>query len=132
MSKSHGSKSNPDFVALLGGQQMPYRDAAIPVWDYGFTMGITLTERLRSFGGKLPMLDRHLDRLWRSAEALRLADRLDRQQLRHDILTINDANRELIDPASDLGIGVCVTPGPWELRFQKRMNRFPKWECRPF
>ena len=33
------------------------------MWDYGFTMGVTVTEQLRTFGGRLEMLELHLERL---------------------------------------------------------------------
>ncbi len=100
------------FVVLLNGKLLPYQQAAIPIWDYGFTLGITLTERIRTYCGEPKLLARHLDRLFRSAASIGIDQPLDRTNLRDQILDVVARNRKLIDSRSDLGIGVCVTPGP--------------------
>ena len=48
------------MIAYLNGEFLPLVDAKLPVWDFGFTMGVSLTERLRTYSGLLPLLDLHL------------------------------------------------------------------------
>jgi len=54
--------------AYLNGEWIDDRALAIPVGDPGFTMGVTITERLRTFGGRIWRQAEHVRRLRRSAE----------------------------------------------------------------
>ncbi|QDV72011.1 aminotransferase class IV [Botrimarina mediterranea] len=54
--------------AYLNGQWIDDRALSIPVGDPGFAMGITITERLRTFGGRVWRQPEHVRRLRRSAE----------------------------------------------------------------
>ena len=56
--------------AYLNGDWIPSSELRIAVDDAGFLLGATVTERLRTFRGKVFRLDEHLSRLRRS-----LADR---------------------------------------------------------
>ena len=99
------------FVASLNGKLIPYRDAAIPVWDLGFTLGVSLTERLRTYAGQLKLIDRHLDRLWQGAAAIGIQDQLDRFEVRRQLRAIASLNWKHVDDRSDLAVGLVVTPG---------------------
>ena len=99
--------------AYLNGQWIDASQAAIPVWDAGLVLGATISEQLRSFGGKLFELDRHLARLSRSLGLIGIP-------LPEPVAAIAAiANRLLAQnlagmPAgSDLGMAILVTPGPY-------------------
>lgn len=46
------------------------KDAKISVYDHGLLYGDGVFEGMRSYGGKVFRLDKHLDRLWSSAKAI--------------------------------------------------------------
>ena len=54
--------------AYLDGRFIPATEARIPIYDTGFALGATVTEQLRTFGGRLFRLKDHLERLGRSLE----------------------------------------------------------------
>ena len=57
----------------LNGSLVPRSGARIAALDYGFLYGYGLFETMRAYGGEVFRLDRHLDRLARSAERLGIA-----------------------------------------------------------
>ena len=59
-------------LAYLNGNFVAATEAQIAVDDVGFTFGATVSERLRTFGGKLFLLDEHLARFARSLEIIEL------------------------------------------------------------
>ena len=54
--------------AYLNGRWVPDQGLAIPIGDPGFAMGVTITERLRTFAGKVWRRAEHVERLRRSAQ----------------------------------------------------------------
>jgi branched-subunit amino acid aminotransferase/4-amino-4-deoxychorismate lyase len=99
-------------LAYLNGQFVPEESLSVPVYDAGFVQGVTVAEQLRTFGGKLFRLDRHLERLRRSLEIIRISG--------IDLASIGDAaqelashNHKLMAPGDDLGLSLFVTPGPY-------------------
>ena len=57
-------------IVYLNGKLIPGSQASIPVMDYGFLYGFGLFETMRAYNGQVFLLDRHVDRLSRSAEIL--------------------------------------------------------------
>lgn len=57
---------------LLDGVPCPPKEAAVSVLDIGLQRGYGCFETVRSYGGRAFRLDRHLDRLERSADIMRL------------------------------------------------------------
>lgn len=57
-----------DRQAYFNGEWIDDRALAIPVGDPGFALGVTITERLRTFGGRIWRQTEHVRRLHRSAE----------------------------------------------------------------
>lgn len=53
--------------AYLNGQWVPDQGLSIPIGDPGFALGVTITERLRTFAGKVWRQAEHVERLRRSA-----------------------------------------------------------------
>ncbi len=98
-------------TAYLCGDWIPEADLAIAPDDLGFTLGVTVTERLRTFDGKVFRKPQHLARLARSLEVIGLwAEALvaefdaaiDQFLLRH---------RDLWLPGDDWAIVLFATPG---------------------
>ena len=52
---------------------MPREEAAVSVFDSGFILGDGVWEGLRLHNGRLPFIDKHMDRLWEGAKALDMA-----------------------------------------------------------
>jgi len=57
-------------VVYLNGSLVPLDRAKISVLDYGFLYGYGLFETMRAYGGKVFLLDKHLERLDNSLEML--------------------------------------------------------------
>ncbi len=60
-------------LVYLNGSLLPSAEARIAALDYGFLYGYGLFETMRAYAGRVFRLDRHLDRLARSAEMLGIA-----------------------------------------------------------
>ena len=60
----------PEPEAFLHGRFLPLSQAAISIADAGFVLGVTATEQLRTFGGRLFRLDEHLRRLGNTLDIL--------------------------------------------------------------
>lgn len=56
----------------LNGKTVPESEALVPVTDRGFLYGDGVFETMRAYGGEVFMLDRHMERLARSAELIGL------------------------------------------------------------
>jgi len=100
-------------IAYLNGQFLPASQAAIPVTDLGFMQGVTAAEQLRTFGGKLFGLDKHLDRLARSLEIIGVDPRLPRGEFASIAEQLVVQNYPALPEGSDLGLSMFVTPGPY-------------------
>ena len=61
------------FYASVNGEITPAAEARVSVLDNGFTFGDAVYETLRTYGGRPFHLDRHLERLRRSAQRLAIA-----------------------------------------------------------
>lgn len=85
----------------------------MPVYDAGFLLGATVAEQLRTFGGKLFRLEKHLDRLWRSLEIVGVDPGYSRERLEEAALEVVRHNHALLADGDDLGLTIFVTPGPY-------------------
>lgn len=74
--------------------------ALISVFDHGFLYGDGVYETIRSYGSRIFMRDQHLNRLYRSAEAIGLevpVPRKDWPSLLHEAMTRNEVGHEQAD-----------------------------------
>jgi len=101
----------PEPLAYLNGRLIPLSQATVGIFDVGFLQGVAVAEQLRTFGGKLFRLDLHLARLARSLEIVGVDPGLTLAELGRIATKLVEQNRELIDPADDLGATIFVTPG---------------------
>ncbi|MEO1496009.1 MAG: aminotransferase class IV [Planctomycetota bacterium] len=96
--------------AYLNGDWIADDGLAIPVGDPGFALGVTVTERLRTFNGAVWRQAEHVRRLRRSAEIVgipvEVADELD-----HAITEYRSRHEPLREAGDDVAIVAFATPG---------------------
>lgn len=97
--------------AYLNGQFLPAGQAMLPVTDAGFMQGVTVAEQVRTFGGKLFRLDRHIKRLFRSLEIVGVEAPLSSTEMVAAAEELVGRNHALLDEGDDLGLSIFVTPG---------------------
>ncbi len=100
-------------VAFLSGKLLPTSQAAISIADAGFVLGVTATEQLRTFNGKLFRLPEHLRRLGRSLEILGIDAGMSLAEIGRTAEELAARNHALLSDGDDLGLGIFVTPGPY-------------------
>lgn len=102
-------------IASLGGRLLPAADACLPLDDGLVTGGAAVTERLRTFGGVPFAVDRHLDRLERSAAAAFIDLPGPREELAEAIAAVVRHNFPLLKrtggPGDELSVGLFVSAG---------------------
>jgi branched-chain amino acid aminotransferase len=81
--------------------------ACVSVADSGCLYGAGLFETMRSCGGVVFALDDHLDRLFKSAEALSIDSSFDKEYIREAIYKVLKANK-----LSDARLRLTLTAGP--------------------
>jgi branched-subunit amino acid aminotransferase/4-amino-4-deoxychorismate lyase len=99
------------MIAYLNGKYVPSAEAVVSVSDYGFAMGVSLTERLRTFGGKLPLLQQHLDRMLTGVEQLGLGQQIQKAEVERAANEVVRRNLAKVKRGVELSVGICVTPG---------------------
>jgi branched-chain amino acid aminotransferase len=90
---------------FLNGAIVPEAQAVVSVYDHGFLYGDGVYETMRAYGGVVFMLERHMDRLSRSAALIRL-QMPEAEQLKHSIYQTLEANK-----LSDAYIRVTLARG---------------------
>lgn len=97
------------MLIYINGSIVPRSEAWVSPFDRGFLYGYGLFETMRSYGGRVFRLDRHLARLMRSAGKLGLASGLDPVALEQAIYKTLEANK-----LSDARIRLTVSAGEGE------------------
>ncbi len=100
-----------ESVAYLNGEWIRGADLAVPASDLGFLLGTTLTEKLRTFGGRPYRAEAHLARIRKSIEIMGWnADAICREagKALEEFVTRNAAS---IVEGDDWNITLFVTPG---------------------
>ena len=69
------------FKIWINGELYDKKDAKISVYDHGLLYGDGVFEGLRSYGGRVFRLERHLTRLWNSAKAILLEIPVSREEI---------------------------------------------------
>ncbi len=98
-------------VAYLNGRLIPAEQATVAVYDTGLVLGATVAEQVRTFGGRLFRLDKHLARLERSLEIVGVNPGISMSKLADVANEVASRNHALLDPQDDLGLAIFVTPG---------------------
>jgi branched-chain amino acid aminotransferase len=95
----------------MNGQLVDQADAHVNVFDHGLLYGDGVFEGIRSYHGKIFQCEAHLDRLYRSAERIRLEIPYAKDELT-DAMTQTLAANDLTDGSY---IRLVVTRGPGKL-----------------
>ena len=98
-------------LAILNGERIPRERMSISVSDSGFALGATVSEKLRTFNGRLFRLDEHLHRLSYSMQVIGINEP-DMVVLKSDAGFLVGHNHSLLQPGDDLILTLFVTPGP--------------------
>ncbi len=94
---------------FLNGKLVEEKDLVVPVRDLGFMRGFAVFDFLITYGGQRPFhLDRHLERLFRSAELIGLAVPWDKAQVRAWVMQALAANAD----GEEKAIKIVVSGGP--------------------
>jgi len=115
---THGAHSHPedprntDVLVSLNGTLVPKDEAKVSVLDSGFILGDGIWEGLRLDEGRVPFLERHLDRLFDGARALDMDIGRTRDELREDLRACLVANkmRDGVHIRLMISRGVKLTP----------------------
>ncbi|MGC4005381.1 MAG: aminotransferase class IV [Pirellulales bacterium] len=98
-------------TAYFDGRFVPQSAARIAPTDAGFVQGITVSEHLRTFRGKLFRLDEHWLRLRCSLEIVGTRPTETLADLSFAAEQVAKHNHALLTAGDDLGVVVAVTPG---------------------
>ena len=79
----------------LNGKLVPLKDAKVSVFDHGLLYGDGVFEGIRSYNGRVFMLEAHIDRLFRSAHAIVLKIPLSKAALIRAVVATCKANHTL-------------------------------------
>ena len=74
----------PD-IAYVNGKFLPLAEATVPGEDRGYQFADAVYEALRTYGGRVFAVEEHLERLWRSLDAIQLQPDFTRAALREVI-----------------------------------------------
>ncbi len=83
---------NADILVHVDGELVPRERARVSVFDSVVQGGDAVWEGLRVYGGRVHALDRHLDRLFASAHALRFEGVPSREEVRRAVVETFSAN----------------------------------------
>ena len=108
------------FKVWMNCELLPAEDAKVGVYDRGLLYGDGVFEGIRAYHGRVFKLDKHLARLYASAEAIRLTVPFTAEQLRRAIYQTMQANGQ-----SDAYIRLVVTRGPGDLGLDPAKSKGP-------
>jgi branched-subunit amino acid aminotransferase/4-amino-4-deoxychorismate lyase len=103
----------PEPQAYLNGKFVPASQAVLSVTDAGFVQGTTVAEQLRTFGGRLFRLERHIERLFHSLATVEVECGHSSEQLAATAAELAATNHPLLAEGDDLGLAMLVTPGEY-------------------
>jgi branched-chain amino acid aminotransferase len=109
-----------DGIIYAGGAFRPAADAAVSVFDHGLLYGDGVFEGIRAYNGRVFKLERHIERLFESARAIRL--QIPRSRPEVEALVVETCRRnQIVDGyirllvtrgAGDLGLDPSACPHP--------------------
>ena len=101
-------------VVYVSGAFRPSADASISVFDHGLLYGDGVFEGIRAYNGRVFKLERHIDRLFDSAKAIRL----DIPQSHAEVcaIVLETCRHNDVDPLTWLGDILARFPGHSALR----------------
>ena len=101
-----------EFVAYLNGEWVPRSELKIDVADRGFRVGDTVFDVTRTFNGTSFLLDRHIDRLYRSMKYTRIDIGMPIEEMTRVTVEAVEKNRDQLAEHGDFDIWHAITRGP--------------------
>jgi branched-chain amino acid aminotransferase len=77
----------------MSGKLVPPKAATVSVFDHGLLYGDGVFEGIRTYNGRVFMLEEHIDRLYRSAQAIALVIPLTKQAMARAVVKTCKANK---------------------------------------
>ncbi|MGV3723562.1 MAG: branched-chain-amino-acid transaminase [Actinomycetota bacterium] len=102
-------------VVYLDGEYLPKEQARVSVFDHGFLYGDGVFEGIRAYNGRVFRLDEHVERLYRSANAIMLQIPDSRAEIREAVLETCRRNS-----LANGYIRVVISRGPGDLGIDPR------------
>lgn len=99
--------------AFLNGQFIAADQLRIAAYDAGFVLGATISEQMRTFGGRLFRLEEHLRRLEQGLAIAEIEPGCTIESLAAAAEQLAARNHALLEAGDDLGLSLFVTPGPY-------------------
>lgn len=97
-------------IAYHNGQFVPVEKLVVRPQDMGFVLGITVSEQLRTFRGRLAFAQEHFERLQKSLDLVGI-DTVKIADIQHAAERVSTHNHALLQAGNDLGLTIFVTPG---------------------
>jgi branched-chain amino acid aminotransferase len=105
----------------LNGKLVPAKDAKVSVFDHGLLYGDGVFEGIRAYNGRVFKLDEHIDRLYRSAQAIALDIPFSKARMSRAVVQTCKANR-----ITDGYIRLVITRGEGGLGLNPYLCRKPQ------
>ncbi|MCB9841217.1 MAG: branched-chain-amino-acid transaminase [Phycisphaeraceae bacterium] len=118
----------------VNGALVPASEAKVSVWDHGLLYGDGIFEGIRVYRGRIFLCGQHMDRLWWSAEQIRLKIHITREEMVRLMRTCIEAN-EITDGyirllvtrgVGTLGLNPFLCPEPGIVCIADQIRLFPK------
>lgn len=100
-----------ETICYTNGEILPYSHAKFSPDDLGIVWGAMITDRLRTFGGKLFQLDDHLNRFAQSSKAAHVPLSLDVEDLRELSENLLEENRGRFPKQTEFSFLYLASPG---------------------
>ncbi len=121
------------MLVYLDGRFIPAEQAMVSVFDHGFLYGDGIYETMRAYGGRIFLLDKHLSRLKRSAEAIGLHLPLTLELIGEALaesLTVNKLHDAYIRiqvsrGQGEIGLDPALCPAPTMVIVSKPFHDYP-------
>src|SRR5438132_6063672 len=104
-----------ELSVYVDGKFYPQSEAKVSVFDHGLLYGDGVFEGIRAYNGRVFKLERHVERLFDSAKAIRLDIPLTREEMAEVVL---EACRQ--NDLTEAYIRLVVTRGPGDLSVDPR------------
>ncbi len=121
------------MLVYLDGRFIPAEQAMVSVFDHGFLYGDGIYETMRAYGGRIFLLDKHMSRLKRSAEAIGLQLPLTLEatgEALMESLTVNKLHEAYIRiqvsrGPGEIGLDPALCPAPTMVIVSKPFHDYP-------
>ncbi|MEX0824947.1 MAG: aminotransferase class IV [Pirellulaceae bacterium] len=97
--------------SFWNGEWLPHHELHVAVDDLGFTQGVTAVERMRTYGGRVFQVSRHLQRFASTVTALQITGLPDQPTQQEIVDELLRRNRRWLNEQREAGIVLFATPG---------------------